>query len=334
MEEPFHYRNKCQMPFQQRGSEVVYGLFRSGTHEVIPINYCLVENRDANRILEIVKQWATTYNIPVYDEISHEGYLRHVVIRKGIFTNQVMVVLVTNQEELPHWKELLQQLQAEISTLHSFQININKSRTNKILSDRNIPVFGESFITEKIGRFKYQIFPQTFFQVNSVQTVRLLEKLTAIARFEAEETVLDLYSGVGTISLYISPFVKKVIGIEENFEAVKAARQNAEMNQIINTEFRDGDATHLFEELVREMPSVTTVIVDPPRKGLSEKLIEQIGNSMIDKLIYISCNPRTLVRDIFKLRDFGFTAQEIYPFDMFPQTCHVEALTILRRVMR
>ncbi|RMD64687.1 23S rRNA (uracil(1939)-C(5))-methyltransferase RlmD, partial [Candidatus Parcubacteria bacterium] len=176
MEEPFHYRNKCQLPFQQQGDELVYGLYRSGTHEVIPIDYCLVENRDANRVAQIVREWAIQFQIPVYDERTHQGLLRHVVVRKGMFTGEVMVVLVVRQENVPHWKELLRELKASIAGLRSFYINVNSARTNRILGPKQMLAFGNPSITERIGAYRFRIFPETFFQINSLQTLKMLER--------------------------------------------------------------------------------------------------------------------------------------------------------------
>ncbi|NOX37092.1 MAG: 23S rRNA (uracil(1939)-C(5))-methyltransferase RlmD [Calditrichaeota bacterium] len=331
MPEPFYYRNKTQMPFQIKGDQVIYGLYRSGTHFLVPIDRCLVESRDANAVLRIIRDWANRSNIPIYDERAHEGILRHVVVRKGMFTNQVMVILVVTTQEVPNWKGALQELKNHLPGLTSVYLNIQPRRTNVILGPENILIWGEPFIYEKIGPLTFRIYPNTFFQINSVQTVRLLEKLTEIAEFSPSESVLDLFSGVGTIALYIARRVRHVVGIESSEEAVQAAIQNAGDNQISNVEFQIGDAEAYLGSPESSAARFTTVIVDPPRKGLDERFIHQLVQLQPEKIVYVSCNPKTLVRDLEIFTRLGYTTDTIYPFDMFPQTYHVESLTLLRR---
>ncbi len=331
MPTPQHYRNKTQMPFQQQGEDIAYGLYRRGTHELIPVEYCLVESKDANRTLQIVREWAKRFRIPVYDEITHQGILRHVMVRKGQFTNQVMVVLVTTTREVPHWKFLVEDLKQGLSSLRSVILNVNPKRTNVILGEENVVMWGDPFIQEQLGRILFRIYPTTFFQTNSVQTVKMLEKLVQLVQFSGKEQVLDLYSGIGTIGLYIAHYVQKVVGLDINETAIEAANQNASDNQIFNAEFFATDAGQGF---LRHLPQdfrPEVVIVDPPRKGLTSHIIRDIIHLQPQKIVYISCHPKTLVRDLVEFYQKGYRASTIFPFDMFPHTSHVESLVVLEK---
>ncbi len=328
MPEPLHYRNKCQMPFQDQGGTVVYGLYRSGTHQLIPVDECLVETRDANAALKIVKQWAERHRVPVYDEVTREGILRHLVVRKGMFTNQVMVILVVNSREITVLPRLLQELKYGLPALHSVYLNIQPEPVNTILGQENILMWGEPFIEEQIGRLRFRIYPHTFFQVNSVQTVKLLERLLQTTPLKSTDVVLDLYSGVGTVALYVAPRVKQVVGVEADSRAVHAAVENAEHNQLFNAHFiAEPVEKRLAELLATHQPTV--VIVDPPRKGLHPDVVEALLAYQPERLVYISCNPKTLARDLALLVEGGYRGNTIYPFDMFPQTAHVESLVTL-----
>ena len=329
MPQPFYYRNKTQMPFRQLGGDVVFGLYRKGTHWIIPVQQCMVESRDANRVLQIVQQWAREWHIPIYDEKTQQGLLRHVVVRKGVFTHQIMVVLVVREREVPNWKDLLEALKRGIPTLSSFYLNIQPEATNVILGAENILVWGEPFIEEKIGKIVFHIYPNTFFQVNPVQLVKMLEVLRRQIPFHSEARVLDLFSGVGTISLFFASMVKEVIGIDNNPDSIKAAVENARRNHIANVAFLEGDVAEKLEELQGQKFAV--VVLDPPRKGVDETIVEKIAKFDPSYIAYISCNPTTLIRDLDAFAFAGYRTTEIFPFDMFPQTYHVESLAILEK---
>lgn len=331
MPEPFHYRNKSQMPYQYLRGEAVFGLFRAGTHEVISIDECIVESREANQVLRIVRQWANEYQIPIYDETTRSGLLRHVVVRKGMFTHELMILLVVTSSEVPHWNELLQALKMGISNLHSVQLNINSQATNVILGKENIVFWGEPYIKEQIGQHFFRIYPGTFFQINSVQMIKILERMVDIASFQSDDFVLDLYCGVGVIALHVAGLVKKVVGIDNHPGAIEAAQQNAVDNNIINAEFLAEDAEHFLKEFSDTASSVDKIILDPPRKGLSLQIIDAITSASPRKIIYLSCNPRTLVRDLARFQEKGYHTREVFPFDMFPQTAHVESLVVLEK---
>lgn len=330
--DPLHYRNKCQMPFQKSGNKVVYGLFRSGTHEVLPIEECLVESRDANQALHIVRNWAEWFKIPIYDELRHEGLLRYTLVRKGIFTGQVMVVLVSSRREVPHWSDLLRMLKQGLPSLSSFVINVNPHVTNRILGAENLPVWGDPVIEERIGRYYFSIAPDTFFQINSVQWVRLLDHLMEEAGFSREDLLVDLFCGVGMISIFLSDKVKQIWGVENNPAAVQAARSNLRRNGVRNVDFVEGDAAAQLREFVQKSILPDWVIIDPPRKGIQPELIDVLLEMKPRQIVYISCNMKTLVRDLARLNEGGYSTEDIFPYDMFPHTYHVEAFTILRKL--
>lgn len=332
MPTPMYYRNKSQMPFRRTNGEVAFGLFRSGTHDLIPVDECRVESREANIALRVIRDWARRYHVAPYDETHHAGLLRHAVIRKGTFTNQLMVVLVTTAWEVPHLAHLLPALRNALPGLRSLQVNRNTARTNIILGAESRVVWGTPGIEEQLGKCRFRIYPNTFFQVNSVHFVKLLEKLKKVCDLRPSDRVADLFCGVGVIALSLAGWVAQVTGIEANGAAVAAAQENARDNGISNVRFLAGDAGEIFARLRATEPSPAVVIVDPPRKGLTAELIAHIGAATPRKIVYISCNPRTLVRDLGAFRAHGYAAQAIYPFDMFPQTYHVECLAVLQRV--
>ena len=330
MPEPSHYRNKTQLPFQQRNGKAAFGLYQMGSHQLIPIDQCLVENQDANRVSTIVRDWANRHGISIYDEASGSGLLRYVMIRKGIFSGEVMVVLVVTETAIPNWQPLLEALKAGVPRLKSFQFNINPGRTNIVLGNENILAWGDPWITEKLGKYCYRIYPQTFFQVNSVQTVKLLRELIEDAGLQSQDHIIDLFCGVGAISLQVAEHVRKVTGIEINPESIRAANETAVDNNISNVQYISGDVLDGFKGTF-EGEVVDGIIVDPPRKGLSEPLIREMTALAPRFIAYISCNPQTLLRDLAHFAADGYRPDRISLYDMFPQTYHVECLTVLRK---
>ena len=330
MQEPFHYRNKTQMPFREVNGRVEYGLYRQGTHEIVPMDQCPVENNDANRALRIVREWANRYGVAAYDERDHSGLLRYVMVRRGTFTNQVMVAVVSTTRDLPHWQQLRQELQEGLPSLKSIILNINPLKTNVVLGTENLLLWGEPYIYEKLGRIRYRIYPNTFFQINSVQMLKILEKIIELVDFRETDLVMDLYCGVGVIGLYLAGRVKNVIGLERSARSVQAARQNALDNEIRNSTFFDIDIPTEFMTFVQEGNRPGVVILDPPRSGLGGSLIAGIAKLAPRAVIYVSCNPKSLVTDLLEFQQNGYETERIYPFDMFPHTSHIESLIVLR----
>ncbi len=331
MPHPFYYRNKCQMPFRFQEGDVVYGLYQAGTHQLVAVEECLVENRDANQALRLVRDWMRQFRIPPYDERSGEGLVRHLLVRKGMFSGQVMVVLVVSREEVPHWQALLRHLKAGVPSLRSFQLNVNTGRSNRILGKRTLPVWGEPFIEEQLGRLTFQLYPETFFQINSVQTVKILERLQGWIGRAPEAHLLDLYSGVGILSLSLARQVGRVTGVEVVAAAVEAARQNALNNGIINARFICGEAAQVLDGEPDAQLQPDICLINPPRKGVETTLLEAIGRMQPARIAYLSCHPRSLARDLNRLVGMGYRCQEVFPYDMFPQTYHVESLAFLTR---
>jgi 23S rRNA (uracil1939-C5)-methyltransferase len=326
-----HYRCKTQLPFQQKDQAVIYGLYQQGTHEITPIDHCLVESRDANRVLEIVREWAENFQIPIYNEQNHSGSLRHVLIRKGQFSHQVMVILIGCTEELAHIKELLQLLKAGIPSLKSVILNYNPERTNRILGENNKVIWGEGFIEEKLGRLSFRIYPNTFFQSNPVQMLRLLDLLIKKAELQPTDKVLEIYCGTGTIGLLLYNHFHQLIGFDNNPDSIKTAQENAARNDISRAEFYVQDLSNSLPTPLSENFQPNIIIADPPRKGLPLRLMEDMTNLQPEKIIYISCNPKTLIPNLAEFHRLGYCPREIHPFDMFPYTAKVECLAILKR---
>lgn len=325
------YRNKTQMPFGNRKNQVIYGLYHHGTHELIDINYCLVESIDANQALQIVKQWAGQHHISGYSEQENSGLLRHVVVRKGQFTHQVMVIIVSRNRTLPQWKELVSDLREGLPSLKSVILNYNPHPTNVILGDSAQVLWGEPYIEEKLTSISFRIYPNTFFQTNSVQTVRLIDKMINLAQLRKDQNVLDLFCGTGTIGLLLASKVSQVFGLDNNEDSIRAARENCDQNSIRNAEFRTMQIYSGFTSALPRKWHPEIVIVDPPRKGLPEQTVPEICQIGPEKIVYVSCHPPSLANNLVDFSKFGYQAMEIYPFDMFPHTAHVECLSILHR---
>ncbi|GAB4328894.1 MAG: 23S rRNA (uracil(1939)-C(5))-methyltransferase RlmD [Calditrichia bacterium] len=331
MPSPSHYRVKTQMPFDLQSGRAIYGLYRKGTHQVVPVDFCLVENRDANAALKIVAEWANDFNIPIYDETTGEGLLRHVVIRKGQFTNQLMVIIVVTKRDIPAWQDLVRMLRNQLHGLKSVVLNINSTATNIILGEENLPAWGEKGIEDKLGTVRFKIYPETFFQTNVIQTVKILRTIDQKAQFTASDKILDLYCGVGSFSLYFAGKVDQVFGIDSIAQSIATADENAMLNQIYNAEFATHDLTQPFRPALPDGFQPTVIIADPPRKGLSEAAIVDMMALAPQKIVYVSCNPKTLFKDLAILFENGYRAEEIDLFDMFPHTSHVESMVILHK---
>lgn len=328
---PRHYRNKTQMPFKKINNMVKFGLFKKGTHKITPIETCLIENKDAIRALQIIRDWASIFHIEPYDETNHSGILRHAVIRKGQFTNQVMVIIVSTTPDLPQQKTLIQSLINEMPLLKSVILNIHNEENNVVLGEKNLLLWGTEFIEEKLGHLIFPIFPNTFFQANSIQILRLLQKMLKVAELDKNDRVADLFCGVGTIGLTVAGKVARVVGLDFNPDSIQAANQNALRNQIKNAHFFSGDLNKKFSHLFPQGFWPDVIFVDPPRKGLNASTIQEIAALKPEKIIYISCNPKTLLRDLQEFQDHHYSGNILLPFDFFPHTAHIESLVVLKR---
>ncbi|MBQ2835962.1 MAG: 23S rRNA (uracil(1939)-C(5))-methyltransferase RlmD [Clostridia bacterium] len=333
MENPFHYRNKAQYPLgiNKEGKPVI-GVFANRTHEVIQMEKCLIQNPQSEEIAKYILEFIKQNNISIYNEKTGKGLFRHIVIKVGIKTNQIMCVLVVNGKSIPKEAELLQKLVTKFPQIKTVVKNINMKNTNVILGLENINIYGDGYIEDKLGEFLFKISPLSFYQVNPLQAEKLYNIGVEIAQISKEDTVFDLYCGIGTISLFMAKCAKKVYGIEIVKEAVDAANENAKLNGVTNTEFYAGDVEVVLDELINKNGVKADIVMfDPPRKGLDKNSINNILKIKPKKIVYISCNPATLVRDLAEFEQ-QYEIKDIIPVDMFPFTSHVECVAVLKLI--
>lgn len=332
MENPLHYRNKAQYPIGiNKQGEPVIGVFANRTHEVIPIDNCLIQNKKSEEIAKFIIEFIKEKNISIYDEKTGKGLVRHIVTKVGIKTGEIMCVIVINGYKIPNENELVENLKTRYPEIKAIVKNINIKNTNVILGQENINLYGNGYIEDILGEYKFKISPLSFYQVNPVQAEKLYNLGVSMAEITKNDIVFDLYCGIGTISLFMSKFAKKVYGIEIIEEAVKMAKENALNNNVSNTEFFAGDVEIVLDDLINNKGLKADVVMfDPPRKGLDKKSIDNILNIRPKKIVYISCNPATLIRD---LADFEseYDIKTIIPVDMFPFTSHVECVALMGR---
>ncbi|MCX7921219.1 MAG: 23S rRNA (uracil(1939)-C(5))-methyltransferase RlmD [Clostridia bacterium] len=331
MENAMNYRNKAQYPVGQVKGNTLIGFYATRSHDIIDITSCGIQSSVSDKVRQVCKDFIIKNNIEIYDEEKGTGLIRHIMTRVGYKTGEVMVVVVINKDDLPRKQQLVKELTSAIPEIRSILLNINKKKTNVILGDRNVKLYGEEVITDYIGRYKFNISPLSFFQVNPVQTEVLYSKALEYAGLTGKETVFDLYCGIGTISLFLSEKAKKVYGVEVVEEAIDDARENARINGVENIEFMVGEAERVIPEVYKSGVTADVVVVDPPRKGCDEVLLETLVDMQPQRIVYVSCNPSTLARDLKYLEEKGYKAVEVQPVDMFPQTAHVETVVLIER---
>lgn len=329
---PYRYRNKVQLPIGKVNGEIVVGFYAPRSHDIIDLESCLIQDKIADKVCYLTKQWIKKYNIEpatVNGEFNPNGLLRHIIIRRGFKTNEVMVVLVATKKDIPHLEEFKEIIKSNIEGIKSIILNINSKNTNVILGQECITLYGEDVIQDYIGDFKFNISPLSFFQVNPIQTEVLYNKALEYAGLTGEETVFDAYCGTGTITLFLSQKAKKVYGVEIIEPAVINAKLNAEINNVDNTEFFVGKSEEIIPDLINKGIKADVIVVDPPRKGCDIKLLEAIGKTRPEKVVYVSCDASTLARDLKILKTIGYETKVIQPVDMFPQTAHIENVVLL-----
>lgn len=331
MENPFRYRNKAQFPIQKIDGKTVIGFYKKKSHDVIPTDKCIIQHDVNDKIIKIIKTYIKAYNVSIYDEKTHTGVLRHLVTKVGFETKEVMVVLVANGKKLPYLNELASVLKENVPGFKTLVLNTNREKTNVILGKENKIIYGDGKINDYIGDLVFEISPLSFFQVNPSQTEVLYNKALEYADLKENDTVFDIYCGIGTISLFLAQKAKKVYGVEIVGDAIKDAKINAELNKLENTEFFVGKAEEVVPKLYKEGKTANVVVVDPPRKGCEESVLDTIVSMEPDKVVYVSCNPSTLARDLAYLDERGYKCKEIQPVDMFPHTMHVESVALLCR---
>lgn len=331
MGNPYNYRNKAQYPvgFDKSG-EPVMGVYAKRTHEIIPMRNCMIQNPVSEKIANVVLGFFIKNNIPIYNEKNGEGLLRHIVIKVGIKTHEIMCILVLNKKELKKEKELIKVLIREFPEIKTIVKNYNMKNTNVILGNENEVIYGDGYIYDELGDYTFKISPLSFYQINPIQTEALYNIAIEMADLKKTDTLFDLYCGIGTIGIFASPYVNRVYGIEIVKQAIEDAKENANINNIRNIEFFAGDVEKVFENVLKEHNVKPDVIfVDPPRKGLDKHTIENILNIKPEKIVYISCNPASLVRDL-KLLEESYEIKKIQPVDMFPFTSHVECCAVMK----
>lgn len=331
MENPYYYRNKAQFPVGLDKNKIPQiGVFASRTHEIVPIENCLIQNKESQEIAKAIIDFWKKIGNSIYDEKTRNGILRHIVIKVGLKTKEVMCILVINEKKFPKEDQLVQYITKKFPNVKTIVKNINMKNTNVILGLENVNIYGDGYITDRLGEYTFKISPLSFYQVNPVQAEKLYNLGVQAAEISKEDTVFDLYCGIGTITLFMSKFAKKVYGVEIVEQAIQDAKKNAKINNVDNVEFIAGDTELVLDELINKKNIVPNVVmIDPPRRGLDDKSIENILKIKPTKVVYISCNPATLVRDLAKLEEL-YDVKKIQPVDMFPFTSHVECCSVLK----
>lgn len=331
MEKPYYYRNKAQYPVGiGKDGKATIGVFANRTHEIIPIQECLIQNKKSQELAKFIVGFINSNQISIYNEKEQKGLIRHIVTKVGIRTNEIMCVIVINGRKIPKEKELVDQILEKFPEVKTIIKNINTKNTNVVMGKENISLYGEGYINDILGEYEFKISPNSFYQVNPIQAEKLYELGVQAAHITKNDVVFDLYCGIGTISLFMAKYAKKVYGIEIVEYAVKDANINSKINNIKNTEFIAGDVEKVLDNLINVRNIIPDIImVDPPRKGLDNKSIENILKIVPKKIIYISCNPATLVRDLSKLEG-KYEILSIKPVDMFPFSKHIECVAVLQ----
>ncbi len=333
METPYNYRNKAQFPVgYDKDGNIVMGFYAGRTHSIIPCDDCVIGVAENKHILEIIKAYMTENKVTAYNELTGTGLVRHILIRKGFKTGEIMVCVIINGDKLPNHQMLVDKL-LSVEGMTSISYNINKEKTNRILGEKVVNLYGEGYITDYIGDVKFKISPLSFYQVNPVQTEKLYGKALEYAGLTGDEIVWDLYCGVGTISLFLAKNAKKVYGVEIVPAAIADAKENAKINDIKNSEFYVGRAEEVFPAHFEKYgEKADVIVVDPPRKGCDEILLKTIVEMSPKRLVYVSCDSATLARDLKYLTENGFKVEKVQPCDMFPHSGHVETVVGLCRV--
>lgn len=332
MEDPRYYRNKAQYPVGMGEKGAIAGFYARRTHEIIATENCGIQDTASEALRNTVLEKMQEFGFSPYDEKTGKGLLRHIVTRVAFSTGDIMVILVVTTENIPGLDRMIQHILSKNPMVKSIILNINTRRDNVILGDRVITVHGSNTLIDTLGPFQFHISPLSFYQVNPIQTVVLYEKAVEFAGLTGTETVYDLYCGIGTISLFLSRQAKQVIGVEVVDEAVRAARRNADLNGIENTEFYTGLAEEVVPILYSQGKKADVVVVDPPRKGCDKKLLETMVQMQPKRIVYVSCNPSTLARDLKYLGENGYSIKAVQPVDMFPWSEHVECVVLITRL--
>ena len=326
----YGYRNKAQYPVSSKKNRVFAGFFRAGTHQVVENDRCLILPEEADEVKKIVIDYVNHYRVSAYDEAAHKGLLRHIYVRRGAVSGQVLVCLVVNGRKLPHTEDLIRRLQA-VPGFTSLVLSVNTKPGNTILGEEFITLYGPGYIEDTLCGLNFRLSPRSFYQVNHHQAQRLYDAAISQAEITKNDLVLDLYCGVGTITLAMAKAAGKVIGVEVVEQAVKDAKENALRNGIENAEFFCGDAGKAALDLEEKGIRPDVIVVDPPRKGLNADTIEALDRMSPRRIVYVSCDPATLARDVALLKERGFVLKNAQASDLFPRCAHIESIVCLCR---
>lgn len=331
MDEPMHYRCKVQAAFGMNRGEIVSGVYQSSTHNIVPVTSCMIEDKTADSVIVTIRELVKRFKLGIFNENTLRGFLRHVLIRRGYYTNQLMVVMVTGSKVFPKKHDFINELlrlHPEITTVIQ---NINSRFTNLVLSDDFTVLYGNGYIEDELCGCRFRISPASFYQVNPQQTGILYNTAINYMQLSGKETVIDAYCGTGTIGIIASKYAGKVIGIELNANAVEDAKINAKLNNAENTLFYCADAGKFMVDAAKADKRADVVIMDPPRAGSTVSFMRSVVSLSPKKVVYVSCNPETLARDLGYFIKNGYKVKKIQPVDMFPHTSHVETVCLLTR---
>lgn len=331
-ENTLRYRNKMIFPIgKDKNQEAVCGFYKERSHDIVELSDCYLGSEINKEIIKTVMNFIKKYNISVYDEKNHKGIIRRIFLRSGYVTGEVMVVISANADKIPKCDELVENLRKISDDIKSIILNVNTKKTNFVLGDKNVVLYGKETITDYLCGIKYEISPNSFYQINPPQAEKLYEKAIELADISKDDSVMDIYCGIGTITLSAAKYAKNVIGIEIVEKAIENAKKNAIENNIKNAEFYASDASDIVPKLIEKGERPDIVILDPPRKGSDEATLSAILKAQPKRIVYVSCNPATLARDLSVLCDGGYRIDEVVGVDMFSQTFHVESCVKLSR---
>ena len=329
MENPYHYRNKVQAAFGERKGEIISGVYQSSTHNIVPVDSCLIEDQKADEIIVTIRKLLKSFKLRAFNDVTMKGFLRHVLIKRGFSSGEIMVVLVTAIMDFPKESQFINALLSRYPEITTIVQNVNNKFTSLILGKDSRVLYGKGYIEENLCGFRFRISPKAFYQINPLQTEILYNKAIDFAELTGSEKVLDAYCGTGTIGIIASAKAGKVVGVELNTDAVGDALINAELNGIKNIEFFEDDAGKFMVKKAQDGESFDVVIMDPPRAGASLEFLRSLVELAPKRIVYISCNPETMARDLSFLTRKGYKAAKIQPVDMFPHTEHVEVICLL-----
>ena len=331
MDQAYEYRNKAQIPVRSIKGQLETGFYRRNSHDLIPMEDFQIQDPKIDEAIIVVRDLLRKFKINPYDEENNRGTIRHIIVRRGYYTKELMIVLVTRTNSLPNKNELVDEIVEALPETVSVIQNINSKRTNVILGRNSTVLFGEDNYTDELLGYTFNISHQSFYQVNPTQTESLYDKVLEYAELTGEETVIDAYSGIGTITLALSKQAKQVYGVEIVASAVENAKKNAQVNNVENVSFEVGAAEDVMVEWAKEGRKADVLVVDPPRKGLDERFIDAALEMQPERIVYVSCNPSTLARDLKLFAEGGYTVEKAQPVDLFPQTIHIETVVSLKR---